>query len=79
MDIVDCYEGPGQLVAVADALEPCGFGGKTSSGVEIPDCAFDSGNLIDFLDSLQRGWAGGVCVEQGEVGTHFGGGRYNVG
>ena len=52
MDIVDCYEVPGQLVAVADALEPCGFGGKTSSGVEIPTCVFDSGKLIDVIDSL---------------------------
>ena len=47
MDIVACDEGPGQVVAVADAFEKCGFGGKTSSGVEIPDCALDSGKLID--------------------------------
>ena len=79
MDIVDCYEGPGQVVAMSDALEPYGFGGKTISDVEIPDCAFDAGKLIDVLDSLRRGWAGGVGVEQGEVGTHFGDGRYNVG
>ena len=79
VEIVDCYEDPGQVVTVADALEPCGFGGKTSSSVEIPDCTFDSGKLIDLLDSHRRGWAGGVGVEAGEVGMHFGGGRDNVG
>ena len=63
MDIVDCDEGPGQVVDVADASEPCGFGGKTSSGVEIPDCALDAGKLIEVMDSLRRGWAGGVGVE----------------
>ena len=47
--------------------------------MEIPDCVFDAGELIDIMNSLQRGWAGGVGVEQGEVGTHFGGGSYNVG
>ena len=52
MDIVDCYEGPGQVVDVVDALEPCEFGGKPSSGVEISDCAFGAGKLIDVLDSL---------------------------
>ena len=52
MAIVDCYKGPGKVVAMVDDLEPCGFGGKTSSGVEIPDCAFDSRKLIDVMDSL---------------------------
>ena len=79
MDIVDCYEGPGQVVAVAYALKKCGVGGKTRCGMEIPDCAFDAGELIDVLYSLQRGWAGRIGVEQGEVGMHFGSGRYNVG
>ena len=79
MDIIDCDEGPGQVVAVADAFEPCGFGGKTSSSVEIPDCTLDAGKLIDVMDSHRRGWAGGVGVEKCEEGTHFGGGRYNVG
>ena len=79
MDIVDCDEGPGQVVAVADAFEPRGFGGKTISGVEITDCALDAGNLIDVMGGLRRGWAGGVGVEKCEVGKHFGGGRYNVG
>ena len=79
MDIVECDEGPGQVVAMAVAFEPCGFGGENSSGVEIPDCAFDAGKIIDVMDSLRRGWAGGVSVEKCEVGTHFGGGRYGVG
>ena len=47
--------------------------------MEIPDCAFDDGQLIDVLDSFRRGWSGGVGVEQGEVGTHSGGGSDNVG
>ena len=79
MDIIDCDEGPGQVVAVADAFEPCGFGGKTSSGVEIPDCALDAGKLVDVMDSLRRIWTGRVGVEQCEVGTRFGGGSYNAG
>ena len=78
MYIVDCDEGPGQVVAVADSFDPCGFGGKTSSGVEIPDCALDYGKIIDVMDSLRRGWAGGVGVEKCEVGPYFGGVCYNV-
>ena len=78
MDIFVCYEGPGQGIDVVDALDPCGFCGKTNSGMEIPGCAYDAGNLIDVLDSLRRGWAGEVGVEQGEVGTHYGGGSDNV-
>ena len=52
MYIFDCYEGPGQVVAVEDALEPCGFGGENSSGVEIPDCALDARELVDVMDGL---------------------------
>ena len=52
VDIVDCDEGPCQVVAVADAFETCGFGGKTSSDVEIPDCALDIGKLIDAMNGL---------------------------
>ena len=52
---------------------------ENRSDVKIPDCNLDAGKLIDIMDSLRRGWAGGVGVEQGDVGTHFGGGRYNVG
>ena len=62
MNIVDCDEGPGQVVALKDAFYPCRFDGKTSNDVEIPDCALDTGKLIDVLDVLQRGWAGGVGV-----------------
>ena len=75
MDIVDCDEGLGQVVAVADAFEPCNFGGEMSSGVEIPECALYAGKLIDVMDGLQRGWAGRVGVEKYEVGKHFGGGQ----
>ena len=79
MDIVYCDEGPGQVVGVADTFEPCSFGGKTSSGVEIPDYNLDTGKLIDIMDGLRRGWAGGVGVEKCEVGKHFGSGRDGVG
>ena len=78
MEIVDCDEVPGQVVSVADAFEPCGFGGKNSCCVEIPECAIDAGKLIDVMESLRRGCTGGL-VEQCEVGTHFGGGSYNIG
>ena len=57
MDIVDCDEGPDQVVDVADASEPCGFGGKTSSGVEIPDCALDAGKLMPWWAPLWCIWA----------------------
>ena len=79
MDIFDCDEEPGQVVAVADAFDTCGFGWKTSNGVETPDCALDAGELIDVMDGVRREWAGGGSVEQCEVGKNFGGGRYNVG
>ena len=49
---MDCDEGPGQVVAVADDFEPCGFGGENISGVEIPDCALDAGKLMNILDGL---------------------------
>ena len=52
---------------------------ENRSDVKIPDCNLDAGKLIDIMDSLRRGWAGGVGVEQCEVGTCFGGGRYNIG
>ena len=52
MDIVKCNEGPVHVVDVADAFEPCSFGGKTSSGVDIPDCALDAGKLICVMDGL---------------------------
>ena len=31
---------------MADALEPCGFGGETCCCMEIPDCALDAGELV---------------------------------
>ena len=46
---------------MGDALEPCGFGGKTSSGVEIPDCILYAGKLTDVMDGLRwDGKAGSV-------------------
>ena len=64
---------------MVDAFYPCSFGGKTSSGVEIPDCDIDDGKLIDVMDGLRRGWAGWFGVEKCELGKHFGGGRDDVG
>ena len=52
MDVVYCGEGPGQVVVMADAFEPHNFGGKNSSGVEIPDYALDAGKFIDIMDCL---------------------------
>ena len=74
-----CDEGPGYVVAVADAFEPCSFGGETSSGVEIPDCALNAGKLVDVLDGLRHWLAGGVGGGKCKVSTHFCGWRDNVG
>ena len=46
---------------MVDAFYPCRFGGKNSSGVEIPDCDIDDGKLIDVMDGLRwDGKAGSV-------------------
>ena len=45
-------QGPGQIVSVADALETCGFGGETCGGVELPDSAFNAGELVHVLDGF---------------------------
>ena len=77
--IVDCDEGPGQVVAVVDTFEPCSFSGETSSNMEIPDCTLNTRKLVDVMDGLRRSWAGGVGVGKCEVGKHVDGGRDNVG
>ena len=43
---------PGVVVPMSNGCQPYCFGGKTCSGMEIPDGLFDAGELIDVEDGV---------------------------
>ena len=45
-------ECPGVVVPVPNGCQPCCFGGKTYSGMKIPDGLFDAGELLDVEDGV---------------------------
>ena len=45
-----CYQWPGQVVPVADTLDPRGFGWEPCRCMDILDCALYTWVLVDIVD-----------------------------
>ena len=76
MYVGDGDERPREKISIADAFEPSCLCGKTCSGVEIPDCALDAGELVDILDCFCGAW---VVDRTGDTSEYFGGSWDDVG
>ena len=76
VDIIDGEEGACEVVSHADALDPSLFGGKTCGTMEISDCSFDGGELVDTIDDFHVAWD--VFGKIFDVIEHFGGGGNGV-
>ena len=76
VDITDGEDEPCEVVSHADALDPSLFGGETCGIVEISDCLFDGGELVDTIDDFHVAWD--VFGKIFDVIEHFGGGGKEV-
>ena len=74
--IIDGAEGPCEVVSHADDLDTSFFGGETCSAVEIADCYFDVGELVDSVDDFHGAWD--IFGEIFDVIEQFGGGGNEV-
>ena len=61
-----------EVVSHADALDPILFGGETCDTMEISDCSFDGGELVDTIDDFHVAWD--VFGKIFDVIEHFGNG-----
>ena len=50
MDIYHCDQWPGQVVPVADDLDPSIFGWEPCCRMEVADSAFNTGELIEVVN-----------------------------
>ena len=68
-DILDVNKGPCDIVALSDDFGPGCLLGESSSAVEIPNCWFYAGELVDVVYCFHCIWAD--VVENFKVGEHF--------
>ena len=50
MHMFNCDEGPGEIVACLDALEPGGLCREACGTVEVPNCAFNALEFVNIVD-----------------------------
>ena len=52
MDICHCDQWPGQVVPVADFLDPSIFGWEPCCRMEVADSALNTGELVDVVNDF---------------------------
>ena len=54
VDIFHIHQRPGEKISVTDGLEPSGFVGEPSRGVQVADGGLHSGEFVDVVNCLTR-------------------------
>ena len=77
-DVIYVGKRPGEIVVIVDALEPGGLGCDSSGAMEVSDCFFKAGQVLDIIDCLGGVWAMRIGGKQFNVVENSRGRGYSV-